>query len=169
MQVSTRGLSGANYHSSGQHGGYTTSSASVQRPTLDRSCYECGELGHIKRFCPRLRQGGQGTQYQAPRAPFAPDRGGKDRVQAGRGGHTAGRVALGPNRGSRLGRGRQQLGRGGAQTGQGNRNGSQATGGRGHLYTFPGRPEAEASDAVITGYHQLKIQAEDVPKTTFKT
>ncbi|XP_059295504.1 uncharacterized protein LOC132048836 [Lycium ferocissimum] len=86
MQVSAGGPSGANYQASGQHGGYTASSASVQRPTLDRACFECGEIGHIKRYCPRLRQSGQGTQYQTPRAPFAPDRGGKDRAPAGQGG-----------------------------------------------------------------------------------
>ncbi|XP_060189858.1 uncharacterized protein LOC132618873 [Lycium barbarum] len=39
---------------SGQQGGYTASSSSVQRPTLDRDCFECGELGHIKRYCPRF-------------------------------------------------------------------------------------------------------------------
>ncbi|XP_059288547.1 uncharacterized protein LOC132041883, partial [Lycium ferocissimum] len=49
MQVSVRGPSGANYQASGQHGGYTASSASIQRPTLDRACFEYGEIGHIKR------------------------------------------------------------------------------------------------------------------------
>ncbi|XP_059315382.1 uncharacterized protein LOC132065988 [Lycium ferocissimum] len=48
-QVSARGPSGANYQASGQHGGYTTSLASVQWPTLDRACFECGEIGLIKR------------------------------------------------------------------------------------------------------------------------
>ncbi|XP_060182236.1 uncharacterized protein LOC132611894 [Lycium barbarum] len=74
MQVSAEGQSEANYQSLGQHGGYTVSTASGQRPTLDRACYECGEVRHIKRYCPRIRQGGQQTQYQAPQAPFAPDR-----------------------------------------------------------------------------------------------
>ncbi|XP_059294490.1 uncharacterized protein LOC132047465 [Lycium ferocissimum] len=117
----------------------------------DRACFEYGEIGHIKRYFPRLKQSGQGTQYQAPRAPFAPDQGGKNHAPAGRGGHTVGRGGAQPNRGGpQAGRGGQQPGRGGAQTGNGNRGGSQAMGGRGHLYTFPGRPEAEASDAVIT-------------------
>ncbi|XP_059290318.1 uncharacterized protein LOC132043882 [Lycium ferocissimum] len=133
--VSVGGPSGVNYQSSGQHGGYIASSASVQRPTLDRACYKCGE----------------GTQYQDPRAPFALDRIGKNRAPKTRGGHTAGRGGAQPNRGGpKASRGGQRLGRAEAQTGPGNHNGSHAIGGRGHLYAFPGRPDAEASDAVIT-------------------
>ncbi|XP_060183112.1 uncharacterized protein LOC132613073 [Lycium barbarum] len=62
-QVSAGDPSGVNYQASGQHGGYTASSDFVQRPTLDRACFECCEMGHIKRYCPRLRQNGQSTQY----------------------------------------------------------------------------------------------------------
>ncbi|XP_060210557.1 uncharacterized protein LOC132637494 [Lycium barbarum] len=58
--------------------GAAAAQGSVQRPTLDRACFECGEIGHIKRYCPRLRQSGQGTQYQTSQASFALDRGGKD-------------------------------------------------------------------------------------------
>ncbi|XP_060200442.1 uncharacterized protein LOC132628694 [Lycium barbarum] len=124
------GPSGANYQASSQHGGYTASSASVQRPTLDHACFECGEISHIKRYYPRFRQSRQRTQYQTPRAPSAPDRGGKDRTLAGRGGHTAGRGGAQSNRGGpQAGRGGQRPSRGEAQTGNGNRGGSQVTGG----------------------------------------
>ncbi|XP_060194996.1 uncharacterized protein LOC132624196 [Lycium barbarum] len=65
------------------YGGYSASFVSVQHPTLDRGCFECGEMGHFKRNCPRLRQGGQGGTQ--------PNRGG---FQSSRDGHLLGRGEL---------------------------------------------------------------------------
>ncbi|XP_069146964.1 uncharacterized protein [Solanum lycopersicum] len=70
----------------------------------------------------------QGSQASTSKAAQPPARGG---AQNGRGG-------------SHSGRGGYPSGRGGG------RGGSQSYGGRSHCYAFPGRPEAEASDAVIT-------------------
>ncbi|XP_069149036.1 uncharacterized protein [Solanum lycopersicum] len=54
--------------------------------------------------------------------------------------------------GAQNGRGGSHLGRGGSPSGRGGgRGGSQSDGGRSRCYAFPGRIEAEASDAVITG------------------
>ena len=58
-------------------------------------------------------------------------------IVRGRGGHGRGRYS-----GGRGGRGN-----GGHQNGKGN----GQTGDRAHCYAFPGRSEAETSDAVITG------------------
>ncbi|XP_060202760.1 serine/arginine-rich splicing factor RSZ23-like [Lycium barbarum] len=122
MQDSVRGLSRASLYYSGQpggsqdrapyYGGYSTFSAFVKRPTLDLECFECGKTGHFKRNYPRLRQGGQGTQFQTPRAPASSREGGSygsNRSQSGRGGHTTGRGGTQPNRGEfRSSRGRYQ-------------------------------------------------------------
>ncbi|XP_059306335.1 uncharacterized protein LOC132057750 [Lycium ferocissimum] len=54
MQVSAGGPSGVNYQASGQHGGCTASSASVQWPILDRACFECAMPG-----APRLEWKGK--------------------------------------------------------------------------------------------------------------
>ncbi|XP_059288157.1 uncharacterized protein LOC132041461 [Lycium ferocissimum] len=133
MPSSVGGSSGVVQYSISQAGGtqsrvpdqgsFSASSLSVQRPTLDRASFECGEQGHIKRFCPRLRQ-----DSQSGRGYTQPNRGG---YQSGRGGY--------------------QSGRGGYQTVQGDREGSPASGGLAHCYAIPGRTEAEGSDAVITG------------------
>ncbi|XP_019240633.1 PREDICTED: DNA-binding protein HEXBP-like [Nicotiana attenuata] len=49
-----------------------------QQAMVPRACYECGDPGHLKRTCPRLRgkavQQGQQPQTLAPVAP--PPRGG---------------------------------------------------------------------------------------------
>ncbi|XP_059285206.1 glycine-rich RNA-binding protein blt801-like [Lycium ferocissimum] len=101
------------------YGGYSISSVSIQRPMLDHGCFECREIGNFKRNYPRLRQGGQGAQFQAPKAPASGRGGGSyggNRAQTGRGGHTAGRGGTQPNRGGfQSGRGGHQPGRGGAQ------------------------------------------------------
>ena len=95
-------------------------------------CFECGDMGYSVRDCPRTRRGGlhQGSQASTSRAAQPPARGG---VQNGK-------------CGSHLERGGSPSGRGGG------RGGSQSDGGRSHCYAFPGRPEAEASDAVTTGF-----------------
>ena len=88
-------------------------------------------MGHFVRDCPRTRRGGlhQGSQASTSRAAQPPLRGG---AQNGRGG--------------------SHSGIGGSPSGRGDgREGSQSDGGCSHCYAFPGRPEAEASDAVITG------------------
>ncbi|XP_060216341.1 uncharacterized protein LOC132643836 [Lycium barbarum] len=54
QEASAGGPSWANYQASGQQRDYTASPASVQRPTLYRPCYECGEIRHIKRIGLRL-------------------------------------------------------------------------------------------------------------------
>ena len=90
----------------------------------------CGETGHIRRNCPK-------QSYRPP-------------ISRGRGGHGRGRYSGG--RGGRCNGGHQN-GRGDGKTGtttsqQGRGNGQ--TNERAHCYAFPGRSEAETSDAVIT-------------------
>ncbi|XP_069150814.1 uncharacterized protein [Solanum lycopersicum] len=96
-----------------------------------RECYGCGETGHIRRNCPKLSY----------RPPIARGRGGH-----GRGRYSGGRGGRG-NGGNQNGRGDGQMGTTAAQHGRGN----GKTGDRAHCYAFPGRSEAETSDAVITG------------------
>ncbi|XP_059295651.1 uncharacterized protein LOC132048988 [Lycium ferocissimum] len=79
-------------------------------------------------------------------------------------------VVLSPREGPQAGRDGQQPSRGGAQTRQGNHDGSQATEGRVHLYAFLGRPEAEASNAIITSSISIYDQMASVlfdPGSTF--
>ena len=95
-----------------------------------RECYGCGETGHIRRNCPK----------QSYRPPMARGRGGhgRDRYFGGRGGRG--------NGGHQNGRGDGQTGATTSQHGRGN----GQTIDRAQCYAFPGRSEAEASDAVIT-------------------
>ncbi|XP_070035602.1 uncharacterized protein [Nicotiana tomentosiformis] len=90
-----------------------------------RGCYECGDPSHMKRFYPRLQgkavQRGHQSIITVPAAPSA--------VRPPRGG-------------GQVGRGRP---RGGGQTGEGQSSGAPA-----RFYAFPARPDAVASDAVIT-------------------
>ncbi|XP_069150832.1 uncharacterized protein [Solanum lycopersicum] len=74
------------------------------------------------------------------------------------------RAAQPPARsGAQYGRGASHSGRGGSSSdGGGGRAGSQSDGGRSHCYSFPGRPEAEASDAVITDLKVLDMIDFDV-------
>ncbi|XP_069143366.1 uncharacterized protein [Solanum lycopersicum] len=112
-------------------GGHFGHSGFSHQPASRRGCFECGDMGHFVRDCPRTRRGGlhQGSQALTSRVAQPPARGGE---QNGRGG-------------SHSGRGGSPSGRGGG------REGSQIDGGRSHCYAFPGRSEAKASDAVITG------------------
>ena len=95
-----------------------------------KECYACGETGHIRRNCPK-------PSYRPP-------------IIRGRGGHGRGRYSEGRgvqgNGGHQNGRGDGQTGTTAAQHGRGN----GQTGDRAHCYAFPGRFEAETSDAVIT-------------------
>ena len=83
----------------GQHfsefGGYPQTPSFSQRPMLEpRECCGCGEIGHIKRYCPK-------QSYRPP-------------IVRGRGGHGRGRYF--GERGGR-GNGGHQINRGGGQTG----------------------------------------------------
>ncbi|XP_060182431.1 uncharacterized protein LOC132612111 [Lycium barbarum] len=119
-----------------------------------------------------------GSRFQTPRtpAPFS-SRG----SSSARGGAHSGYG------GSHSSRGGHQSGRGGSPVSRGGAEFSQSGRGGAHCYAFWGRLEVEASDAVISGtiflqgasvflkidlrpgYYQLKIQAEDISKTAFKT
>ena len=78
---------------------------------------------------------------QSYRPPIVRGRGGH-----GRGHYSGGRGGRG-NGGHQNGRGDRKTGTTAAQHGRGN----GQTGDRAHCYAFPGRSEAETSDAVITG------------------
>ncbi|XP_070056680.1 uncharacterized protein [Nicotiana tomentosiformis] len=102
-----------------------------QQSMVPRGCYECGNLGHVKRTYPRLRVKAvqQGHQPMIAAPAVRPPRGGG---QAGRG-HP----------------------RGGGQAGEGqpaivHPGGGQSAGASAKFYTFLARPDAVASDAVIT-------------------
>ena len=103
-----------------------------ERPMHEpRECYGYGEIGHIKRYCPK----------QSYRPPIARGRGGYGRSR-----HSGGRGGRG-NGGHQNGRGDGQTGATTSQHGRGN---GQTSNGA-HCYAFPGRSETETSDAVITG------------------
>ena len=86
-----------------------------------RSYFRCGDPGHMIRHCPRR------AVLAAPERDLAPPARGRGRAQApGRGGRVVGRGTSGAS-------------------------GSQSGGRGAQCYAFPGRSEAEASDAVITG------------------
>ncbi|XP_069151896.1 uncharacterized protein [Solanum lycopersicum] len=116
-------------------GGHSGNSISSHQPASRRGCFECGDMGHFVRDCPRIRRGGlhQGSQASTSRAAQPPARGG---AQNGSGCSPSGRGC--------------------------GREGSQSDGGRSHCYAFPGRPEAEASDAVITDLKVLDMIDFDV-------
>ncbi|XP_070039152.1 uncharacterized protein [Nicotiana tomentosiformis] len=93
---------------------------------VTRGYYECGDPGHMKRFCPRLRGRAvqQGHQPMITAPPATP--------------------AIRPPRGrGQVGRGHPK---GGGQAGGGHPGGAPA-----RFYAFPARLDAVASDAVITG------------------
>ena len=96
-----------------------------------RECYGCGEIGQIRKNCPR----------QSYRPPIARGRGGHGR------GHYFGERSGRGNGGHQNGRGNRQTGATTAQYGSGN----GQTGDRAHCYAFPRRSKVETSDAVITG------------------
>ncbi|XP_070049050.1 uncharacterized protein [Nicotiana tomentosiformis] len=103
-----------------------------QQPIAPKSCYECGDPSHMRRFCPRLRgrpvQHGQQPMLTGPVAPPV--------VRPPRGGGQVGRVRL----------------RGAGQPG-----GGQPVGAPARFYAFPARPNIEASDAVITDCHAKTV------------
>ncbi|XP_070032365.1 uncharacterized protein [Nicotiana tomentosiformis] len=119
IQGSSSGYSG--------HQGQT----SGQQSMALRGCYECRDLGNMKRFCPRLR--GKAVQQGHQPMITAP-------------------VIRPPRNGGQAGRGHSR-GRGQARGGQPaivQPGGGQPTGAPARFYAFSARPEAVASDAVIT-------------------
>ncbi|XP_070036397.1 uncharacterized protein [Nicotiana tomentosiformis] len=94
---------------------------SRQQSTVPRGCFECGDLGHVRRLYPRLRGKAvqQGHQPMITAPVVAP-------------------AVWPPRGGGQVGRGRP---RGGGQSG-----GTPA-----RFYAFPAIPYAVALDAVITG------------------
>ncbi|XP_075091213.1 uncharacterized protein LOC142171641 [Nicotiana tabacum] len=89
-------------------------------PPAPRSCFECGVLGHMWKQCPR-RHGGLSQQRSQP--------------------PTTAPVTSPP----------AQSTRGGGQSARGRpRAGGRSGGGQARFYALPARPDAIASDAVIT-------------------
>ncbi|XP_070034276.1 uncharacterized protein [Nicotiana tomentosiformis] len=112
------------------YGGYSTRSdqLQLQQPRQQDVCYECGNIGHIKRYCPRLssNRSRQDSRAIIP-VPVAPPP-------------------------ARPARGRGQTTRGGGQSVRGRpREIAPSGGAQPRFYTFSARFEAESSDAVITG------------------
>ncbi|XP_070020202.1 uncharacterized protein [Nicotiana sylvestris] len=111
----------------GSSGGYLG-----QHAMAPRGCYECGDPGHMKRNCPKLRgkavQQGQQPMISAPVAQ--PPRGG-------------GQTSRGRPRG------RGQAGRGQSATCQSS--GGQPVGSSSRFYALSARPDTLALDVVITG------------------
>ncbi|XP_070049985.1 uncharacterized protein [Nicotiana tomentosiformis] len=91
-----------------------------QSSSEPRGCFECGNLGHVRRFFPKL----QGKAIQQGHQPM---------ISA---------PAIAPVVWPR---------RGGGQVGRGRpRGGGQSGGAPARFYTFPARPDAIASNTVIT-------------------
>ncbi|XP_070039245.1 uncharacterized protein [Nicotiana tomentosiformis] len=107
---------------SGPSSSYFGARGSLQSPPpfAKRGCFKCGDLCHIKRHCPRL-SGGSSQQRSQP--------------------STSALVTSPP---AQPDQGRAQSARG-RPRGGGRSGGSQA-----RLYALPARPDAIASDAVIT-------------------
>ncbi|XP_069149388.1 uncharacterized protein [Solanum lycopersicum] len=93
-------------------------SGSSHQPASRRGCFECGDMGHFVRDCPRTIRCGlhQGSQASTFKATQRPARGG---AQSGRG------FSHSDRSGSPSGRG-------------GGHGGSQSEGGRSHCYAFSG-------------------------------
>ncbi|XP_070037181.1 uncharacterized protein [Nicotiana tomentosiformis] len=107
----------------------------LQQPQQQDVCYECGNIGHIRRYFPRLssNRSQQDSRAIIP-APVAPPLG---RPARGRG-QTA--------------RGGGQVVRGGGQPVRGRpRDVAPSDGAQPQFYAFSVRPKAESSDVVITG------------------
>ncbi|XP_070054718.1 uncharacterized protein [Nicotiana tomentosiformis] len=106
----------------GPSGSHSSSRGPPQNspPFFEMECYECGELGHVRKYCPRRMQGAVQQRSQATTSvPVAPPP-----AQPAQGGAQSARG----------------LPRGGGRSG----------GGQGRFYAFPARPDIVASDAVIT-------------------
>ncbi|XP_070047504.1 uncharacterized protein [Nicotiana tomentosiformis] len=96
-------------------------------PFTGKGCFKCGDIGHIKRYCPRLT-GGPVQQRSQPTTsapvispPTQPAQGGAQLVR----GHPRG--------------------------------GGQSSGGQARSYVILAKPDVVASDAVITDYHTKTV------------
>ncbi|KAH0745921.1 hypothetical protein KY285_007578 [Solanum tuberosum] len=106
------------------------------RPYFDRTCYNYGEPRHMRRDCPHPRVLDSAQQQQSRAV-----------VPAGNGNNGRGRP-----QGGRGGKGNAQLGREVARQDD-----------RAQCYAFPGKNEAEASDAVITAHvRDVEIEAPSI-------
>ncbi|XP_070017093.1 uncharacterized protein [Nicotiana sylvestris] len=102
--------------------GHSGARGSLQSPSLtSESCYECGEFGHMRRQCPRLRDG-QSQQRDRP--------------------STSAPVTSPPTNPAR---GRGQFARGHPI------GGGRSGGGQAHFYALPRRSDVATSDVVILG------------------
>ncbi|XP_070036187.1 uncharacterized protein [Nicotiana tomentosiformis] len=111
----------------------------LQQPQQQDECYDCGNIGHIRRYCPRLSsnrsQQDSRAIIPAPVAP-SPSRPARGRGQTARGGGRVVRGECQPVRGHP--RDVAPTGRAWPQ-----------------FYAFPASLEAESSDIVITGIVQV--------------
>lgn len=114
----------------------------LQQPRHQDGCYECGNIGHIRRYCPRLasNKSRQDSRAIIP-APVAslPAQPARGRGQAVRG------------RGQAIRGGGQTVRGGGQLVRRRPRDAVQSGGVQPRFYAFPARLEAESSDDVITG------------------
>ncbi|XP_070055113.1 uncharacterized protein [Nicotiana tomentosiformis] len=112
------------------YSGYPASSGQLQlqQPRQQDGCHECGNIGHIKRYCPRLSRN-RSRQDSRAIVPVP--------------------VASPP---AQLARDGGQAVRGGGQPVRGHpRDAVQSGGAQPRFYAFPARLEDESSDAMITG------------------
>ncbi|XP_060171505.1 uncharacterized protein LOC132602743 [Lycium barbarum] len=135
---------GGTFFRSPAHESPSRSSTSIHQSSEPRVFWGCGNSGYISRFCPCARQSGaqQGFRFQAPKTPVST---GTRDGSSGRGGTQSG------GGGFQSSRGGHQSGRGGTHGSRGGVHSVQCGQGGTQCYAFTGRPEAEASDAVILG------------------
>ncbi|KAH0673662.1 hypothetical protein KY284_024749 [Solanum tuberosum] len=105
------------------------------KPSFDRTCYNCGELGHMRRDCPHPRMMDSAHQQTRGMVPAGNGNNGRGRAQGGRGGNQQGRV----------GRGNGNAGRGAVKP---DREVARQDD-RVQCYAFLGKSEAKAPDVVI--------------------
>ncbi|WMV59720.1 hypothetical protein MTR67_053105 [Solanum verrucosum] len=105
--------------------------------SFDRTCYNCGEPGHMRRDCPHPRVFDFAQQPSRAVVPAGNGNNGRGRLQGGRRGNQRGRGSRGNGNGNG-GRGNMQPGREVARHDD-----------RAQCYAFPDNNEAEDSDKVI--------------------
>ncbi|KAH0729489.1 hypothetical protein KY290_000612 [Solanum tuberosum] len=132
MLASTGNYSGTPPHNLIQDSQGVAPSAN-NMPSFDRTCYNCRELGHMRRDCPHLRMLDSAQQQSRVVVPAENGNNGRGRPQGRRGG----------NQRDRGGRGNGNAGRGTMQPGR------EVTrqDDRAQCYAFPSKSETEASGA----------------------